>query len=349
MTRLPPLPETRKGRILLGAVLFFVFSSAAVGIGFWMRHIAYLKSPVCAVDRLNEAILTGNAELFDAVFPQDASRDFALRLADTIPPEFLSQRDPQILAQYMRELLTALLRGDPAPDFVQNSILPILPEDFFRQLTERPFSLVNANAHLAVAESTFRHPSCKEELRLILGFGRSDNRWKAVGILNARELLSIYLTALDKEKQRLARLHEDTQAFHLRKIAHYLPGAVCKAGPMRLSGGHAVLIISLTGAPNPGPEIVESWGLEFPITDEAGTVLACPRLSESGKLMPGNELRRSWTLDLEEDAFRRLKAAGELRCRVVPLYVLLDNGTMYSSDPRWLKRAGHTVTPSEHP
>ena len=79
-----------------------------------MRHIAYLKSPVCAVDRLNEAILTGNAELFDAVFPQDASRDFALRLADTIPPEFLSQRDPQILAQYMRELLTALLRGDPA-------------------------------------------------------------------------------------------------------------------------------------------------------------------------------------------------------------------------------------------
>ena len=157
MTRLPPLPETRKGRILLGAVLFFVFSSAAVGIGFWMRHIAYLKSPVCAVDRLNEAILTGNAEPFDAVFPQDASRDFALRLADTIPPEFLSQRDPQILAQYMRELLTALLRGDPAPDFVQNSILPILPEDFFRQLTERPFSLVNANAHLAVAESTFRH------------------------------------------------------------------------------------------------------------------------------------------------------------------------------------------------
>ena len=118
---------------------------------------------------------------------------------------------------------------------------------------------------------------------------------------------------------------------------------------MRLSGGHAVLIISLTGAPNPGPELVESWGLEFPITDEAGTVLACPRLSESGKLMPGNELRRSWTLDLEEDAFRRLKAAGELRCRVVPLYVLLDNGTMYSSDPRWLKRAGHTVTSSEHP
>lgn len=131
MTRLPPLPETRKGRILLGAVLFFVFSSAAVGIGFWMRHIAYLKSPVCAVDRLNEAILTGNAELFDAVFPQDASRDFALRLADTIPPEFLSQRDPQILAQYMRELLTALLRGDPAPDFVQNSILPIPAGRFF--------------------------------------------------------------------------------------------------------------------------------------------------------------------------------------------------------------------------
>ena len=61
-----------------------------------------------------------------------------------------------------------------------------------------------------------------------------------VGILNARELLSTYLAALKQEQQRLDRLLEGEQARHLRQMAHYLPDAVCTAGPMRISGGHPV-------------------------------------------------------------------------------------------------------------
>ncbi len=349
MPRFLKFPESRKGRVLLGAVLLLVFASLATGGYFWKRHTDYLKSPAYAVEQLNEAILTKNEKLFTTVFTPDVSEDFVLKLTEIIPGDFRSQQDPHTLALQMRALLSALLLDAPAPDFTKACILPILPEDFFRQLERKPFSLQKANAQLAVAESSFLHPSGKKEFKLSLALGRSGDRWNVVGILNARELLSAYLAALKEEQQRLDRLLEDEQTRHLRQMAYYLPDAVCIAGPMRISGGHPVLVLNLTSAPNPGPEIMEGWGLEFPLTDNFGTILACPRLSESGKLLQGNELRRSWTMDLEEKDFLRLSAAGKLHCRVVPLYVLLDDGTMYSSDPRWLKRAGQKVTPPIHP
>lgn len=349
MPRFMLLPESRKGRVLLGAAFLLVCASLAAGGYFWKRHADHLKSPAYAVEQLNEAILTKNEKLFATVFPSEVSDDFVLKLMDIIPDDFRSQQEPRSLALQMRALLNALLLDAPAPDFTQACLLPILPEDFFRQLEKKPFSLHKANAQLAVAESSFQHPSSKEEIKLSLAIGRSGDRWNVVGILNARELLSTYLAALKQEQQRLDRLLEGEQARHLRQMAHYLPDAVCTAGPMRISGGHPVLVLSLTSAPNPGPEIMESWGMEFPLTDDSGTILACPRLSESGKLLQGNELRRSWTMDLEEEDFIRLSAAGKLHCRVVPLYVMLDDGTMYSNDPRWLKRAGQKTTPSAHP
>lgn len=343
------LPESRKRRTLLGIVLLIVCASLVTGGYFWKRHSDHLKSPAYAVEQLNEAILTKNGELFATVFPSEVSEDFALKLMDIIPEDFRSHQEPHTLALQMRTLLSALLLDAPVPDFTKACLLPILPENFFHQLEEKPFSLHKTNAQFAVAESSFQHPSSKEEFKISLALGRSGDRWNVIGILNARELLSAYLAALKEERQRLDRLLEGEQARHLRQMAHYLPEALCTAGPMRISGGHPVLVLSLTSGPNPGPEIMESWGLEFPLTDDSGTVLACPRLSESGKLLPGNALRRSWTMDLEEDAFIRLSAADKLHCRVVPLYVLLDNGTMYSSDSRWLLRAGQKTTPPAHP
>lgn len=55
-------------------------------------------------------------------------------------------------------------------------------------------------------------------------------------------------------------------------------------------GGFPVLVLNLTGDANPGPEIVEGWGLEFPVSDDAGNIMMCPRLSESGKIMPGERI-----------------------------------------------------------
>lgn len=346
---LPSLPKSRKGRVLLGAALFIVCALAAGGGYFWVRHSQYLASPVYAVDSLNEAIQNRDAKLFETVFPPGVSEDFALKLTGTLPPASLTQTDPAILAQDMREYLMTLLKNEPAPKFTKGHILPMLPEDFFQQLAEKPFLLRKADVHLAVAETSFYHPSCKKELKLNLALGRTGGRWSVVGVLNARELLSTYLVALNEEQQRLEHLREDKQALHARKMVYYLPDALCTAGPMRISGGHPVLVLSMKSAPNPGPEIVEGWGLEFPLTDDEGTTLLCPRLTESGKLMAGNGLRRSWTIDLEEDTYRRLTAAETLHCRVAPLYVLLDNGTMYSQDPHWSDRVGHgAAAPAHH-
>lgn len=343
MIHLPSLPKSRRGRILVVILLVVALFAAAAGIFFWIRHINYLRSPEYAVDSLNEAIQTRDAELFNTVFSPDVSKDFAFRLTEVVPPDFLPQREPEKLAGNIQALLQSLLAGTPAPAFVKESLLPILPEDFFQQLAEKPFSLTKVNGSLAVAETSFHHPSCKDDLKITLAFGPMEKRWIAVGVLNAHELLTTYLSALNEERQRLEKLNEDKQEFHLRKLAYFLPNLTCKAGPMRLNGGFPVLVLNLTGDANPGPEIVEGWGLEFPVSDDAGNIMMCPRLSESGKIMPGNALQRSWTLELDEDTFLRMEKAGELTCKVVPLYVLLDNGTMYSNDPRWLERAGHTT------
>lgn len=105
MIHLPSLPKSRRGRILVVILLVVALFAAAAGIFFWIRHTNYLRSPEYAVDSLNESIQTRDAELFNTVFSPDVSKDFAFRLTEVVPPDFLPQREPEKLAGNIQALL----------------------------------------------------------------------------------------------------------------------------------------------------------------------------------------------------------------------------------------------------
>ncbi len=320
------VPQTRKMRIAALAGLIVLLAALGAGLWFWREGARYKASPAYAVDELNKAIAEKNADRFAALvdIPHLISEltRAEQKLEERVPlPEGFQPLSPQA----MQRIILAVIKGENAGAPLIFRVAA-LPDNLHEQLVQNPFKLTRAAGDLALAETFVRHPALGDNLPLTLYLARTDAGWKVMGLANATDLVARYQARVEAETRRIQEERIRELGESKSDIARLLPDLSCTAQVATISGNVPLLVLSVEGGKNPGPETVDSWGITLTLTTNLGDVAATPLLRGSNKVVPSGAISGTWHLEVDEQEYQRLQSLSPLVCRAQVAYAILDNG-----------------------
>ena len=332
-----PLPSSRRKRLILFILIpALALGAAAGGLYARHRHQVYLAGPRYALDQLNESLRRKDAAIFARIvdvpalaasFTGIATELGAMDGPGAIPAAAGSFPD------HIQNFLHTLARAEPLPKLEVYGI-PALPDDFYEQLQQTPFTLLAVLDDRAVAESVIRHPALGDHTSLRLELSRRGDRWLITAVANLKTLLADYSRLTREAARRQQEEMRLEQARQIRLMAEFLPDLACTGGVTAISGGTPLLLLGLKSGSYSGQETINSWEITLSLRNEQGEEIAAPNIRQNAPLPAGAGIDGVWHQEIDAAEYRRLLAAGPLRCLPEREYIIFSSGRILQARPQ---------------
>ncbi|ATD81175.1 MULTISPECIES: hypothetical protein [Desulfovibrio] len=311
--------------IVIVAVLFY---------SGW-RYYQFRQSSLYAYEELRDALKnaqTNNiAELVDF---NALSRQLAANLMRSYPflkagPDQERQISDMIQTALLRQLRSKQEAAKEEPDLKTRLKTPLyaLPSDFLEQLS-KTISLQTASEGTALLTARIRHPLLDKNFPLILRMDKTAEGWIVRSLVNGPELTRQFREAQVERMRGQRQMIVDKNAQTERRIRDLFPLQSCSADAGLISDGSTLLVVVRVLARDIGTVGVNNMNLFAEISDASGSNLLSRNLNAVQPVRPGEDFKRSWTIELDgrSELGRRLLQGLPLKCTAAWKTLGLDNG-----------------------
>lgn len=299
------------------------------------RYYQFRQSSLYAYEELREALKSAATKhIAEAVDFNALSRQLATSLAQSYPflkagPNQERQISDMIQTALLRQLRSKQEAAKEEPDLKTRLKTQIyaLPPDFLDQLS-KTISLQTSNENTALLTAKIRHPLLDETFPLILRMDKGPEGWVVRSLVNGPELTRQFREAQVERMRGQRQIILDKNAQIERRIKDIFPIQSCSIDAGLISDDSTLLVVINVLARDTGTVGVNNMNLFVDISDASGNLLLSRHLNAVQPVRPGEDFKRSWTIELNgrSELGRRLLQGLPLKCKATWKTIGLDNG-----------------------
>ena len=299
------------------------------------RYYQFRQSSLYAYEELYDALKNAQANHIAEVVDFNAlSKQLAASLAQSYPflkagPNQERQISDMIQTALLKQLRSKQEAAKEEPDLKTRlkTQLYALPPDFLEQLA-KTISLQASSEGTALLTAKIRHPLLDKTFPLILRMDKAAEGWVVRSLVNGPELTRQFREAQVERMRGQRQIILDKNVLTERRIKDIFPIQSCSVDAGLISDGSTLLVMVSVLARDVGTVGVNNMNLFVDILDASGNKLLSRYLNAVQPVRPGEDFKRSWTIELDgrNELGRRLLQGLPLKCTAAWKTIGLDNG-----------------------